>query len=243
MPEWYLLIFALGGLSLLGIFYAPLRLAILPLAASLLVLVIQAIVSAAGASFVTPGLSRLTRFGLYALTALLYLAQPLARLWGRLDNGLTPWRRRGGRGWQLPQWQTYQLWSESWQSPEQWLGELDGKLRQGGAVVCYGGDFDAWDLQVRGGLLGSLRILMAIEEHGSGKQLIRFRLWPQVAPAALGMALFLGILAGVAAWDGGVIASVALGGASFFLLLMSFLDCAAATASCLEALGGHIRSD
>ena len=30
-----------------------------------------------------------------------------------------------------------------------------------------GGDYDRWDLEIRGGLLGSLRTRMAIEEHGA----------------------------------------------------------------------------
>ena len=56
--------------------------------------VAQAIVKASDASFpVTPD-SQLSRLKLYALTAMLHVLQPLARLSGRLDYGLSPWRRR-----------------------------------------------------------------------------------------------------------------------------------------------------
>ena len=36
------------------------------------------------------------------LTAMLYFLQPIARLQGRLTNGLTPGRRRGPPGFRLP---------------------------------------------------------------------------------------------------------------------------------------------
>jgi len=33
---------------------------------------------------------------------------------------------------------------------------------------------------------------MAIEEHGSGRQLVRFRFWPRLAPSALALITLLG---------------------------------------------------
>ena len=37
-------------------------------------------------------------------------------------------------------------------------------------AIKRGGDFDQWDLEVRGGLLGYVRALGMAEEHGAGKQ-------------------------------------------------------------------------
>ena len=37
-----------------------------------------------------------------------------------------------------------------------------------------GGDYDTWDLQIRSGLLGKARLRMVIEEHGAGKQMLKF---------------------------------------------------------------------
>src|SRR5262249_42609719 len=41
-----------------------------------------------------------------------------------------------------------------------------------------GGDLDNWDLEVRSALFNSVRMHSAVEEHGGGKQLIRFRVLP-----------------------------------------------------------------
>ena len=49
--------------------------------------------------------------------------------------------------------------------------------------MLSGGDFDEWDLELRGGLIGGARTLMAIEEHGGGKQLLRFRVRPKFSTA------------------------------------------------------------
>ena len=61
------------------------------------------------------------------------------------------------------------------------------------AAVKRGGDFDRWDLEVRGGLLGCIRAVAMIEEHGAGKQLFRLRAWPQIPRPAIGLACRSGV--------------------------------------------------
>ena len=61
-------------------------------------------------------------------------------------------------------------------------------------MILRGGDFDGWDLEMRGGLLGSVRMLMAVEEHGGGNQFIRIRSWPRCTPAGIAMTLFFAAL-------------------------------------------------
>src|SRR3989442_6806826 len=56
--------------------------------------VAQAWLSAARASFLEAS-HRRARLMRRVMTAALHLLQPLARLRGRLKNGLTPWRRHG----------------------------------------------------------------------------------------------------------------------------------------------------
>jgi hypothetical protein len=51
-------------------------------------------------------------------------------------------------------------------------------MKATGSIVIPGGDYDAWDLEVRGGVFGSTRLLMAVEDSGSGTQLVRVRSWP-----------------------------------------------------------------
>src|SRR5207244_2772333 len=55
-----------------------------------------------------------TRAQLRILVGFLYLTQPLARLLGRLQAGLTPWRRRGTPGLASPLPRTVSLWSDRW---------------------------------------------------------------------------------------------------------------------------------
>jgi len=115
MPEWYLAILVLGLLSTAGAFWEPLLLALPLLAGAITALLIDAGLGAARARFPT----RHGRLRRRALTGLLYLLQPLARLHGRIAHGLTPWRRRGPRAFGLPVPRTYSLWSERSQSTEE----------------------------------------------------------------------------------------------------------------------------
>src|SRR5262249_24416740 len=137
------------------------------------------------ASFSTRPRSRVGRLGLQSLTALLHVIQPLARLCGRLRHGLTPWRALRARGFILPRPRAFQIWSERGQEPSAWAASLETSLASRRPVVRRGGDFDSWDLELPGGLLGWVRARMAIEEHGAGRQLLRLRVWPRYSPLAL----------------------------------------------------------
>jgi hypothetical protein len=70
-----------------------------------------------------------------------------------------------------------------------------------GAAVRRGGDFDRWDLEVRGGLLGTARLMMVIEEHGDGRQYVRIRIWPMARPMTFIVAFVFAILAILSALD------------------------------------------
>jgi len=169
------------------------------------------------------------------MTALLHMMQPVARLKGRLRWGLTPWRQRA-RGWATPHPRLTTLWSETWHSREERLRDCETRLRESGAVVQRGGEFDRWDLEVRGGMLGATRVLTTIEEHGAQRQLLRARLKPRVSPQGLIIALFVGVIAGLALWSGAWVPALVIGvGASLFALRILF-ECGAAMSSMLSAL-------
>ncbi len=136
----------------------------------------------------------------YALTTVLHLLQPLARLHGRLSRGLTPWRRaraadsrcRGpGRG----------LWTPNWEEPERRLRSIESALLRK-ASRRRGGDYDRWDLQIPGGSFGVVRLLMAVEDHGAGTQYVRFRSWPRCSRGVATLALLFASLAALAGVDG-----------------------------------------
>ena len=191
MPEWYFVILALAALSAGGVVWRPLFAAVPVLLVAVGVLLVDAGVSATRASF--PGASSLReRVRLRALMALLLLVQPLARLHGRVTGGLTPWRRRGPRELSLPRPGHIAVWSEHWEAPEDRLRAVEAALAASGASVLSGSDYDRWDLEVRPGTLGGARLIMAVEEHGAGRQLERVRWWPRCSPLALVLALVLG---------------------------------------------------
>ncbi|MFM7448750.1 MAG: glycosyltransferase [Leptolyngbyaceae cyanobacterium] len=236
MPEWYLLALLPAGLSAIGLFWKPALWALPLLFVAIAIPIIQTIWSVTQASFTTPQLSWGKRLQRYGLTTLLYLMQPLARLWGRLDNDLTPWRRRGNKTFRWPVPRSNTIWSESWHSSEQYLSELCHALNQQGAIVIHGGDFDPWDLEIRGGLSGCMRLLMAVEEHGGGKQLMRLRAWPKVSPIAIGLISLFMVLLVCAFLDHAFVAAIILAVISLGFGIALLRDSAIATASYLQAV-------
>ena len=184
MPEWYLLILLFSVISVLGPLWHPLFLAA-PLAVGAIVLsLVQATAGASASSFYTaphPGILRIWR---QCVTAYLHLLQPFARLSGRLTSGLTVWRRRGEPGFAMPRPRSAAVWTENWRAPEDRLAQIKQSLRAEGAVARQGNNYERWDLEIIGGMFGSVRMLMAIEDHGAGTQLVRIRSWPRCRNAA-----------------------------------------------------------
>jgi hypothetical protein len=139
----------------------------------------------------------------------------VARLWGRLRSGLTPWRILSRGQAALPFVWRVSVWSEIWRPAEDWIAHIERELKTSGWDVRRGSPFDRWDLAVPGGLLASARILSAAEEHGAGKQLIRFSIqphWTFALVAAILALLTLG--AGARAGGAGEL------GVGFWLLLL-----------------------
>jgi hypothetical protein len=175
------------------------------------------------------------------LTAWLHLLQPLARLRGRLDHGLTPWRRRRPSSLSWPGGGTWTLWTERRREPNDWLVELQQTLRLSGYVVRRGGDFDGWDFEVRTGTLGGVRVLMSHEEHGRGRQLVRLRAWPH---AGFGVALASGLVAlsVLASAAGAAAAAVSLVALAGVVAVRGLADCAGATGTVRDVFQARARA-
>ena len=213
-PEWYFVIAILAAVTMLGLSWPPLLWTGVLLAAALTAPITQAWVAASRARFPVSAKSFFQSAERWALTFLMHLMQPIARLVGRIEHGLTPWRRRARlRGRTVSNWT---IWSESWRSLEQWVEKFEAAAREDGAVVRRGGDFDDWDLEIRGGLFGGARARMAVEEHGAGKQLVRSKAWPYVSPWAIVTLAVSVALSLEAAVGSGYVAALALfaGGAA-----------------------------
>jgi hypothetical protein len=237
MPEWYLVVALLGALSLAGIEWRPL-LACLPFfGVAVGALVAHAAAGASHASFKGGRLSPMELARMRLLTALLFLAQPLARLRGRLGHGLSPWRVRVQRGFCAPLRRTHTLWSERWRAPDERLRELERTLRNEGATVLRGNNFDDWDLEIRAGAFGSARLRMLCEEHGAGRQLVRFGVCPRWSQFGLGLLGVVAVLAGASAIAGAWPAAALLAGCVVALGLRSLREWGGATAQVMAAIG------
>jgi hypothetical protein len=83
---------------------------------------------------------------------------------------------------------------------------------------------------------GAVRLLMVVEEHGSGKQLLCFRLWPRCSTWGVVLLAISGALS-IAAWlDSAWLPSAILGASSMFLCFRLLQECGSAMAVLLHTL-------
>ncbi|MEX1016119.1 MAG: glycosyltransferase [Phycisphaeraceae bacterium] len=238
MPEWYLLTVTAMLVALPGILWKPVMF-LVPLAVMVIgIPVAQASISATQARLDwRHALS--TRLRRRGLIALLHLLQPVVRLKGRLVQGLTPWRRPGvgigGRKLALPRPRQTGIWSQQWQSGETRLRQLETALHRVGGCSVRGGAFNRWDLEIRGGLFGSVRLIMAIEEHGHG-QMVRLRSWPAIGRYTSMSIVGLLLLAVGAVFNWQIGACILLLSICACLTVRTVGDCASATAAYLDCL-------
>jgi GT2 family glycosyltransferase len=234
-PEWYVLIGLLATLCALGIVWRPMLLFVPLLALAVGTCLIQVGLSAFHAWSASSARSRLSHLKAFSLTMFLHLIHPLARLHGRLRHGLAP-RRGSAIGRSLPRRRTIAIWSEHWQAPEERLRSIEASLREYGIAVHRGGDYDRWDLEVRRGILGAVRLLLANEEYPGGKQLLRFRICPLYPLGVPLLSLLFVALTLWAALDRAWIVCAILGGVTVLLVLGTLQECAVASAAALRAL-------
>jgi GT2 family glycosyltransferase len=243
MPEWFLFVAALATIGAIGALWAPLFVALPLLAAAIGVAVVGAALSAARTSSRSfrrvPARAR--RLKLVTLTAALHLVQPLARLRGRVGGGLGPWRRIDPHGLVAPRPRTSTIWSERPRAIAEWLGSLEASLLSRRAATRRGGECDRWDLEVRGGMLGAVRTRMALEDHGGGRQLLRFRSWPRWSAPGVAAALLFAVLALGAALDGAWIAAALLAGVTALVAARWLWESGGATAVLLAATGALLE--
>lgn len=223
MPEWYFVCFLLAFLSLLGLAWTPLLFTVPLLILAVSAPLAQSIIAAVRAEFPTHWPSRWQRFKLRCISALLHLLQPLARLIGRIRHGLTPWRKRTGESGKLFSFcdVRMELWSEQWHSPQDWLSRYEKAMQRDEIRVFLGGDYDRFDLEVRGGLLGRARLLMVQEEHGGGKQLLRFAVRSKLSRGNVILIILFAVLGILATVDATWVVSAVLLGFSATLAIRS----------------------
>lgn len=240
MPEWYCVLLCLGFLTVLGVSWSALFWVAPALLAGILVTLGQAIWGAKKARFHPEPRSKVHRLELQVIIIFLHLAQPAARLWGRIRHGLGPWSWKGFTR-VIPVRTTDSLWTERWQPMSSRLSELKAILEGFGAVPIIATEFDQWDLAISGGLFGSIRVLAMEEDHGGGRQLCRFRSWPELPRLAAAAWLVLVILTAWASLDNAPLAAISLGIAAAGITLLVYVDCAIAKTHWQNAVAEYVR--
>jgi O-antigen biosynthesis protein len=129
-----------------------------------------------------------------------------------------------------------ELWSEQWHAPEDRVAALLAELQTLGSVATAGGDWDRWDLDVRGGSVGGVRLRTATEEHGAGRQLVRVRWWPHVPAAGRLLGLFAVALTVVAYASDALTAATVLGVLALLLGARVAYESGIASAAVRQAL-------
>lgn len=119
-------------------------------------------------------------------------------------------------------------WSGRWIEAEERLRAVEARLVRSGNVVRRGGDFDRWDMELRGRPLGSARILLCVEGLGGGAQLVRYRCSPVIRRMALVPILASGVLAVVAGIGGAYLMALIAATVGALVAAFSLVDSGAA---------------
>lgn len=213
MPEWYLFTALFGVLGSLGFLWAPLLWMWPVFFGAIAVVIIQAAISAYKNASLPPHKKNNIKYRLLIIA--LHIIQPIARLNGRIKHGLTPWRRRGAGITREALFtfrsKTFLHWSEEWRSMEDWLTEIEKNLVHLKSRIKRGGDFDHWDVQVNNGIFGAARGLLTVEEHGGGKEYLRFNCRKRYSTAGLFFFSLQAIITLFALWEGQWIAAAFVG--------------------------------
>jgi GT2 family glycosyltransferase len=181
MPEWPFFVAVFGALSALGRFWRPFLVFLPFFLAGLLLWLAYAVAGGRRARLRSPSLRA------RALVAFLHVAQPLARLYGRLQAGLTPWRRRCPDRFAFPVPRTLHFPVSAGLSHADAVELMGQRLRERGLPALRGADALGWDWQLEGGLFGGARCLVHVEGTRAA-----VRVWPYAGAVA-------GLLAGICA--------------------------------------------
>jgi GT2 family glycosyltransferase len=244
MPEWVMVIAGLAALSALGFVWKPLLAAAPLFVLAAAIPFVQALLSTLQPELLhRPGAALWPRLRHRSVIVMLHVLQPIARLWGRLHNGITPWRSRGDVHYAVPRPRTMTVWSEDWRSQEDWLGSVEAAMKSTKLPTLRGGGCDRWELEGFGGILGGVRLRMALEEHGAGKQLARFKVWPKASLLASTLVSAFGALTILAGMSHATIAAIVLGVITLAVAFTALDQCGSGMGCCLQAIARQEKQE
>jgi hypothetical protein len=117
------------------------------------------------------------------------------------------------------------------------LRKVERSLLAAGFAVERGGATDGWDLDIRGGAFGGARLLGTIEEHGQGRQLVRWLVRPRVWIGSIVAVLGLLGLGAMAAIDGRALPAAALAAVAAIVIVRTVMDAGGGVATLVDATG------
>jgi O-antigen biosynthesis protein len=246
MPEGFVFIAFFFVLSLLGLISEPLLLAVPFFLLGVGISLSQATLAARRATFWSQVDDNNLLFKKRFLTGTMHLLQPMVRLLGRVSLGLTPLRFRGKSGWLIPKRKEISVWSMHWRSPDDWLRSLELKLKQSKVVSYRGGNYSSWDIAIAGGMFGVARLILGVEEHGGGKQNLRWRILPLFSLRTMLAVGLLGVVTLISVIDKAWIATGLFGAMTLIPLLRWVFESGQATAdfeSAIKSIGNSLEEE
>ncbi len=229
MPEWYLVTGTVGALFMLSIGWFPWLVLGPALLLAIILPALQAAENVRRTRIPKDDKVLSSAFKVKTMLAFLNIVQPLARLDGRLRGGLRPWRRHGPRARPRFRPATMKMWRDKREPAEATLNRLEHKSRAMGLLVRSGGEFDSWDLEIRQGILGGVRMLLAVEEHAPGKQLLRFKLSQTYSRLALALCVVFAVMSVAALSYGAWAQSIISGLVAILIITRTLTDSASST--------------
>ena len=236
MPEWWLVIAGLAIAGACGFLWAPLFIAWPFSVGALSLLLVQAGLSLKNSRIPHDPARPFQRVAHVVVTYSLHLLQPLARLYGRFRHGLVACRRRVPTRFAIPRNRESAFFSRCWIDPLERLQQLEERLITSKACFQRGGDYDPWDFEVFGGAFGGARVLMAIEDQGSGTQYVRANVWPVCRLMGVVPVIFLAAIALISWFQGFPTATVVLGLTGLLVLYRVLSEAASSQVAILEGL-------
>jgi GT2 family glycosyltransferase len=216
---------ALVGLAVLGIFWAWAFISVAAGIAYILLYCVNCGLRADLSSVVnaSPNFDWKERLRWRAMLALLHFMEPLARDWGRLKGGLTPWRSavlgddaRHVSTFSLANFQPFRRtvkWSyRGGMALEKYslLNQIMEKLGWRSSAVGWNPSTEDWDLRTRRGALAEARVHVAIEHHGGPKRTAQIRSEIRSVKSLSCTYLVLALLIGLTASLGATLAPIFL---------------------------------
>jgi hypothetical protein len=100
---------------------------------------------------------------------------------------------------------------------------IEADLKTENVCTERGNNYDRWDLLIKGGSLGFIKLLMASEDHNGGKQYLRFRFNPGISLTAVCLISFPALLLTISLFHNAIIPAL-LFGSVFLILIFRLLE-------------------